>query len=174
MGDAQIFYAKNATDISAETALATSWIGPSVTPLTNLNSGFRVYEVDSAVRGFLNPRLSHNLIDFIIRHSTSWTLTRKSQIRFFRETRRLIDRSTMCRWRSDVNSFPKLDGQTSFGPTYVYEYSTRATYGTGISGWGSNDPLNATWWHLVTDRETAFAPSTRASLLTQFLLQRWK
>ena len=45
----QIFYANNATNISAQTALTTSWIGPSITPLTNLNSGFRVYEVDSAV-----------------------------------------------------------------------------------------------------------------------------
>ena len=46
----QIFYANNATNISAQTALTTSWMGPSITPLTNLNSGFRVYEVDSAVR----------------------------------------------------------------------------------------------------------------------------
>ena len=46
----KVFYANNATNISAETALATSWIGPSITPLLNLNSGFRVYEVDSAVR----------------------------------------------------------------------------------------------------------------------------
>lgn len=36
----QIFYADNATVISAETALATAWIGPSITPLTNMNSGF--------------------------------------------------------------------------------------------------------------------------------------
>ncbi|KAH9937350.1 uncharacterized protein B0H18DRAFT_1081562 [Fomitopsis serialis] len=35
-----IYYANNATDI-------ISWIMPSVTPLTNLNSGFRMYEVDS-------------------------------------------------------------------------------------------------------------------------------
>ena len=49
---AQIFYANNGTDMNAQTALATSWIGPSITPLTNLNSGFRVYEVDSAVRAF--------------------------------------------------------------------------------------------------------------------------
>lgn len=28
-------------------------IAPSVTPLTNLNSGFRVYEVDSGVRYFM-------------------------------------------------------------------------------------------------------------------------
>ncbi|KAI9455924.1 Metallo-dependent phosphatase-like protein [Lactarius psammicola] len=126
-----IFYANNATNISAETALATSWIGPSVTPLTNLNSGFRVYEVDSAT------------FDILDAHT----------------------------WRSDVNSFPALDGQTSFGPTYVYEYNTRATYGTDISGWGSNDPLNATWWHLVTERETAFTLPTRASLLTEFIFR---
>ncbi|THH00668.1 hypothetical protein EW026_g1883 [Hermanssonia centrifuga] len=43
-----IFYANNATDISAKTAQVVSWIGPSVTPLTNLNSGFRMYEVDSS------------------------------------------------------------------------------------------------------------------------------
>ncbi|KAG6867076.1 hypothetical protein C0993_007004, partial [Termitomyces sp. T159_Od127] len=43
-----IFYANNGTVMSAETAQTLAWIGPSVTPLTNLNSGFRVYEVDSA------------------------------------------------------------------------------------------------------------------------------
>ncbi|KAI0094211.1 Metallo-dependent phosphatase-like protein, partial [Irpex rosettiformis] len=43
-----IFYANNGTNISAETAQAVSWIGPSLTPLTRLNSGFRLYEVDSA------------------------------------------------------------------------------------------------------------------------------
>ncbi|THH00676.1 hypothetical protein EW026_g1901 [Hermanssonia centrifuga] len=43
-----IFYANNATDISAKTAQVVSWIGPSLTPLTNLNSGFRMYEVDSS------------------------------------------------------------------------------------------------------------------------------
>ncbi|KAN0131835.1 hypothetical protein V8E53_010363 [Lactarius tabidus] len=34
--------------MSAQTALATYWIRPSITPRTNLNSGFRIYEVDSA------------------------------------------------------------------------------------------------------------------------------
>ncbi|CCG84464.1 protein of unknown function [Taphrina deformans PYCC 5710] len=32
---------------NADTAIATAWIGPSITPLSNLNSGFRVYEVDT-------------------------------------------------------------------------------------------------------------------------------
>jgi sphingomyelin phosphodiesterase len=110
-----IFYANNATSISAETALAISWIGPSITPLTNLNSGFRVYEVDSAT------------FDILDAHT----------------------------WRSDVSSFPELDGQTSSGPAYVYEYNTRETYGGDITGWGLDDPLNATWWHLVTEQMEA-------------------
>jgi len=64
-----------------------------------------------------------------------------------------VQRSTIrgYRWRSDVNSYPGLDGQTEFGPTYVYEYSTRAAYGANIP-WGADEPLNATWWHLVTER----------------------
>lgn len=56
-------------------------------------------------------------------------------------------------WRSDVNSFPALDSQLDVGPTYSYEYSTRAAYGGNIAGWGPNDPLNATWWHHVTERK---------------------
>ncbi|KAH0591168.1 hypothetical protein H2248_001264 [Termitomyces sp. 'cryptogamus'] len=106
-----IFYADNATTISAETAQALSWIGPSITPTTNLNSGFRVYEVDSAT------------FDILDAHT----------------------------WKSDVSSYPDLDGQTAFGPVYTYEYNTRETYGKTITSWTANDPLNATWWHLVTE-----------------------
>ncbi|KAH8099275.1 sphingomyelin phosphodiesterase [Cristinia sonorae] len=106
-----IFYANNATVISAETAQNIAWIGPSVTPLNNLNSGFRVYEVDS-------------------------------------NTFEIVDAHT---WKSDVNAFPALDHQLKIGPTYSYEYSTRTTYGGNIT-WGPNDPLNATWWHKVTQQ----------------------
>ncbi|KIK70576.1 hypothetical protein GYMLUDRAFT_281307 [Collybiopsis luxurians FD-317 M1] len=118
-----IFYANNATNMSAETALTQSWIVPSITPLTNLNSGFRVYEVDSA-------------------------------------TFDIMDAYT---WRSDVNSFPTLDPQLRFGPSYAFEYSTRETYGSSISGWTDSDPLNATWWHLVTE-----AMENDNSLVTTF------
>ncbi|KAL8741919.1 MAG: hypothetical protein Q9190_005529 [Brigantiaea leucoxantha] len=43
-----VYYANNASSISAADAITTGWIGPSVTPLTSLNSGFRMYEVDTA------------------------------------------------------------------------------------------------------------------------------
>ncbi|KAH9858229.1 sphingomyelin phosphodiesterase [Lenzites betulinus] len=120
-----IYYANNATVINAQTAGAVGWIGPSVTPLTNLNSGFRVYEVDSA-------------------------------------TFEIVDAHT---WKSDVNAFAQLDAgaRPAHGPTYEYEYSTRDAYGAAVAGWGVDDPLNATWWHRVTEGMEA-----NSSLVTMF------
>lgn len=63
------------------------------------------------------------------------------------------------RFEADVNSFGGLDGQTEFGPTYRFEYSAREAYGGSITGWGPNDPLNATWWHLVTEGPYVYPPS---------------
>jgi sphingomyelin phosphodiesterase len=40
-------YTNNGTVKDASTALMLNWVGPSLTPLSNLNSGFRMYEVDS-------------------------------------------------------------------------------------------------------------------------------
>ncbi|KAF4604855.1 hypothetical protein EYR40_003637 [Pleurotus pulmonarius] len=106
-----IFYRNNATVMNSDTAHALAWMGPSLTPGTNMNSGFRVYEVDSA-------------------------------------TFEVLDAHT---WRSDVSTFPGLDSQLELGPTYAYEYNTRETYGKTIQDWGASDPLNATWWHRVTE-----------------------
>lgn len=63
-----------------------------------------------------------------------------------------------CRWKSDVSSYPDLDGQLEFGPVYTYEYNTRATYGGSIPNWTANDPLNATWWHRVTEGAFSMFP----------------
>ena len=60
------------------------------------------------------------------------------------------DSSLHIRYYADVNSFPDLDGQSEFGPTFELEYSAREAYGATIE-WGANDPLNATWWHRVTE-----------------------
>ena len=57
----------------------------------------------------------------------------------------------MRRWKSEVKNYPALDSQLEYGPSYEYEYNTRGAYGGSISGWGLHDPLNATWWHLVTE-----------------------
>ena len=60
---------------------------------------------------------------------------------------------------SAVSDFPALDSQVQYGPTYELEYGTRETYGGNIT-WGANDPLNATWWHLVTESEYMYLKVT--------------
>lgn len=42
-----IYYNNNGTSQTAENAIASAWVGPSLTPLTNVNSGYRMYEVDT-------------------------------------------------------------------------------------------------------------------------------
>ncbi|KAH6662038.1 Metallo-dependent phosphatase-like protein [Halenospora varia] len=114
-----IYYANNGTVQNSSTALTPGWIGPSVTPLTNLNSGFRMYEVDTG-------------------------------------TFEVYDAYTFY---SDVNAYSSLD---STGPTYKFEYSTREAYAPQID-WPSSAPLNATFWHKVTE-----AMETNRSLVEQF------
>lgn len=106
-----IYYANNATNMSAEHALTTGWVGPSITPLTNVNSGFRMYEVDP-------------------------------------DTYEILDAHT---WYSNVSTYSHLDSDSHQGPTYEYEYSTREAYGEDLN-WPIDGPLNATWWHLVTEK----------------------
>ncbi|TRM70481.1 Metallo-dependent phosphatase-like protein [Schizophyllum amplum] len=106
-----LYYANNATEMSAETAQAMAWIGPSITSRTRVNAGFRVYEVDSA-------------------------------------TFEVMDSHT---WFSNVSMYGDLDSQVEVGPTFQYEYSARKVYGSYVDGWGAEDPLNATWWHKVTE-----------------------
>jgi hypothetical protein len=42
-----IYYSNNGTSQDTAHAVNVGWMGPSVTPLTNLNSGYRTYEVDT-------------------------------------------------------------------------------------------------------------------------------
>lgn len=102
-----IYYANNGTLQNTDTALTTGWIVPSITPATNLNSAFRLYEVDTG--------------DFNIYNAYT----------FF----------------SNVSEYPSL---RETGPTFQLEYSTRETYGPAAE-WNDNAPLNATFWHRVTE-----------------------
>jgi Calcineurin-like phosphoesterase len=42
-----IYYSNNGTTRDAAHAVNIGWIGPSMTPLTNVNAGYRMYEVDT-------------------------------------------------------------------------------------------------------------------------------
>lgn len=50
-------------------------------------------------------------------------------------------------WAADVSSFSNL---TTHGPVFELEYSTREAYGAA-AGWPTDAPLNATFWHAVTE-----------------------
>ncbi|KAJ5887804.1 hypothetical protein N7495_007845 [Penicillium taxi] len=102
-----IYYSNNGTLQTSETALSTGWVGPSVTPLTNVNSGFRLYEVDTG--------------DFNVYEAYTFY--------------------------SNVSEYTHLSDS---GPTFQFEYSTRDTYGPA-AGWDEDAPLNATFWHRVTE-----------------------
>lgn len=102
-----VYYANNGTVQNVDNALATGWIMPSITPLTNLNSGFRLYEVDTG--------------DFNIYEAYTFY--------------------------SNVSEYPALEHK---GPTFEIEYSTRDVYGLA-AGWDEDAPLNATFWHRVTE-----------------------
>lgn len=104
-----VYYRDNGTSQTAADAVASAWVGPSLTPLTNLNAGYRMYEVDTG----------------------SWEV---------------MEAYTFY---SDVGSFSGLDGAGE-GPVWQLEYSTRQAYGAA-AGWGEDDPLNATFWHAVTE-----------------------
>ncbi len=114
-----IYYSNNGTFRDAANAVATGWIGPSVTPLTNLNSGYRMYIVDTG--------------DFNVYDAYTYYV--------------------------DVNTFATLN-PTESGPTFKLEYSTREEYPIG---WPDNAPLNATYWHKVTE-----AMEADHSLVTKF------
>ncbi len=106
-----IYYANNGTTQDAGHALSVGWIAPSVTPLTNLNSGYRTYEVDTG--------------DFLVYEAHTYY--------------------------ADVSAFGAIDAAAT-GPVWRHEYSTRDTYGgPAVADWPATAPLNATFWHRVTE-----------------------
>ncbi|KAJ4507568.1 hypothetical protein HRR83_004148 [Exophiala dermatitidis] len=114
-----IYYGNNGTTRNSDNALNVGWIGPSITPLTNLNSGYRMYEVDTG--------------DFSIYNAYTYY--------------------------ANVSSFGSLNTSAT-GPVWHYEYSTRDAYPLQ---WPADAPLNATYWHRVSE-----AMAANHSLVQQF------
>ena len=86
--------------------LQTGYIGPSITPLTGLNSGYRVYTIDADTFSVLNYRTYFANIS----NSLSW-----------------------------------------HRPVWEHLYDTRGVY-TKYVPWPRSAPLNATFWHKVTEK----------------------
>lgn len=74
-------------------------------------------------------------------------------------------------WVTNVSTFPELDHQKKFGPTWVLEYSTREAYGSLVPGWSPSDPLNATWWHHVTEGSCLYYTPSFQKNLTNLVIR---
>ncbi|KAB5563340.1 hypothetical protein GE09DRAFT_1285263 [Coniochaeta sp. 2T2.1] len=99
------YYSQNGTNQTAENAVASAWVGPSLAPLMKINSGYRFYEVGTG----------------------SWEVL--EAYTFF----------------SDVNSFSSLEGRdlpSSWSTLSVLRRAHRRH---------DDEPLNATFWHGVTE-----------------------
>lgn len=119
-----VYYAGNGTGAP----VAPAWVGPSLTPLNNLNSGYRLYEVDTG----------------------TWDV--HEAYTFYADVDAFADIDD-----ADVGGF--LDAAAAAagssypaapGPVFQLEYSTRAAYGRAAR-WPAAAPLNATFWHRVTE-----------------------
>ena len=115
-----IYYSNNGTIRDAQHAANVGWIGPSMTPLTNVNPGWRMYEVDTG--------------DFSVYEAYTYY--------------------------SNLSTYSTLNASQT-GPVFELEYSTREAY--PVPGWPADAPLNATYWHLVTQ-----AMEKNHTLVTQF------
>lgn len=96
---------RNTTDVDFSSPLMVGYIGPSITPFSGNNAGWRVYQVDAKTFSVVDYQTYYANIS----ESNTWTV-----------------------------------------PEWRFEYDARATYDPA-SEWGPNNPLNATFWHGVTD-----------------------
>jgi len=84
-----------------------AYIGPSITPLTGLNSGYQIYQVDAKTFSVTGRQTYFANIS----NSLSWTT-----------------------------------------PVWEFEYDARTTYADDDDPWPDAAPLNATFWHRLTER----------------------
>jgi hypothetical protein len=116
-----VYYANNGTGAP----VANAWVGPSLTPLTNLNSGYRLYEVDTGTWDV----------------HEAWT--------FYSDVSTFSDLSATTTDDNNSSSSSSSNSE-AHGPVFQLEYSTRDAYGAGAA-WPADAPLNGTFWHAVTE-----------------------
>ena len=121
---------RNTTMVDYTKPLAMAFIGPSIVPLTNLNAGYTLYQVDSSTFEITGMQTYFANMS----NSLSWTT-----------------------------------------PVWEIEYDARKAYGPALSTeWPDSAPLNATFWHTVTEnmlRNTSLvemysAFETKSSVMT--------
>ncbi|KIV80215.1 hypothetical protein PV11_07731 [Exophiala sideris] len=114
---------RDTTLVNFEKPLQISYIGPSITPLTGLNAGYRVYQVDAKTFSVMGAQT------YIANISNS-LVWKKPVWEFEYDTRKA--------YADDAD-----EGEA--------EVEGDANAATRVS-WPSTSPLNATFWHRVTEK----------------------
>jgi sphingomyelin phosphodiesterase len=143
---------RDTTQIDITKPLQIAYIGPSITPLTGLNAGYRVYQVDPRTFSIVGAQTYYANMS----NSLQWT---RPIWEFEYDTREAYSLS------SDAGE-----------ETHNAEEATRTEL--GIS-WPASAPLNATFWHLVTEKmlnssDYATEPPTKSELLKLYELYEAK
>lgn len=114
-----------------DSPLQVSYIGPSITPLTGLNSGYRVYQIDAKTFSVMGAQT------------------------YF------ANMSNSLAWKQPVWEFEyDSRGAYSAGEEEAQaEVDSNASDAKGVP-WPLTSPLNATFWHHVTDKMLSQSKST--------------
>lgn len=133
---------RDTTKIDFSRPLALSHIGPSITPLTGLNAGYRVYQIDSKTFEVLGAQTYFANIS----NSLEWTAP-VWELEY--DTRTAYSR-------------PVVDGVSLLANQYDDASSSDPRV-----AWPIDSPLNATFWHRVTESMLA-DPDSSQSLLSLY------
>ncbi|KIW96077.1 uncharacterized protein Z519_03143 [Cladophialophora bantiana CBS 173.52] len=136
---------RDTTQIDITKPLQIGHIGPSITPLTGLNSGYRVYQIDSETFSVMGAQTYFANMS----NSLSWT---KPVWEFEYDTRHVYSINADLETAHEDERVARDDDIASTSPSH----------GHGIP-WPASSPLNATFWHLVTEKmlnDSASASST--------------
>ena len=122
---------RDTTQVDFNNPLQVSYIGPSITPLTGLNAGYRLYQIDAKT--------------FSVMGSQTY----------------IANMSNTLSWKKPVWEFEYDTRQA-----YAYHNDSKTESGLDDAGkvlWPSTSPLNATFWHNVTEKMRAVSEASKSS-----------
>ncbi|KIX05918.1 uncharacterized protein Z518_03892 [Rhinocladiella mackenziei CBS 650.93] len=138
---------RDTTQVDFTKPLQMAYIGPSVTPLTGFNAGYRVYQIDAQTFSVMGAQTYFANMS----NSLRWT---RPEWEFEYDSRQTYSTDADTdNAESDVDSDADAD-------------SSMKSKHPGVP-WPSNAPLNATFWHRVTEKmlsSSDSSPSTSKSL----------
>ncbi|KAK5451412.1 hypothetical protein LTS15_008176 [Exophiala xenobiotica] len=118
---------RDTTQVDFNNPLQVSYIGPSITPLTGLNAGYRLYQIDAKT--------------FSVMGSQTY----------------IANMSNSLLWKRPVWEF-EYDTRQAYAD-HIHSKTESAPDGSGKVLWPSTSPLNATFWHQVTEKMQAGSES---------------